>query len=249
MCHADGSIPPESPRGGAFDSAQDLHLTSADGTPFMAYHARTSRAGAPAVVILPDFRGLHDFYRRLADKLAAAGIDALAIDYFGRTLPDGPRTGDPAEMVPMVLGLPPELVAADIHAATAELRGNGAEQVFSLGFCFGGSQSWLQSASPDGLTGCIGFYGRPEECRAQLPLMRSPLLLLVAGADALTPVEDFQRFDQELSAADVEHTMVIYPQAPHSFFDGAAGHDEACADAWQRLLDFVDSNCAAGITA
>ena len=45
---------------------------------------RPSRA-APAIVILPDVRGLHPYYEELALRFAEAGIDALAIDYFGRT--------------------------------------------------------------------------------------------------------------------------------------------------------------------
>ncbi len=241
MCHADGSIPPAAPRVGQFSSGEELHLTGVDGARCMAYLARTTRPAAPAAVILPDFRGLHDFYRRLADQLADAGINAIAIDYFSRVLPDGPRTGDPDEMIPLVMGLSTEQLNGDIQAAVSQLRAHGAEQVFTVGFCFGGSQSWLQSASEQDYAGCIGFYGRPDDCRPRLGQLRAPLLMLVAGADFMTPVEDFDSFDRELADAGVEHTMVVYPDAPHSFFDGAVGHDDACADAWRQLLDFVDA--------
>jgi carboxymethylenebutenolidase len=74
--------------------------------------------------------------------------------------------------------------------------------------------------------------------------MESPLLLLVAGAD-FTPLEEFQRFDQELTEAGVPHKMVVYEGAPHSFFDRTcAEHQEACEDAWRQMLDFVKENTA-----
>ena len=69
--------------------------------------------------------------------------------------------------------------------------------------------------------------------------MRAPLLVMVAGAD-FTPVEEFERFDKELSEAGVPHSMHIYDGAPHSFFDRSfAEHQAACDDAWRRMLDFV----------
>ena len=78
-----------------------------------------------------------------------------------------------------------------------------------------------------------------------LSLMRDPLLLMVAGAD-FTPLEEFQRFDRELSEAGVPHRMVVYDGAPHSFFDRTfKEHEEAAADSWRQMLDFVKQNTAA----
>ena len=113
------------------------------------------------------------------------------------------------------------------------------QRVFTVGFCFGGSNSWRQSASQPELAGAIGFYGVPARVNDLIGQMQAPLLLLVAGAD-FTPVEEFERFDRELTAAGVAHTMVVYEGAPHSFFDRTfAEHAAACADAWQQILDFV----------
>jgi carboxymethylenebutenolidase len=114
--------------------------------------------------------------------------------------------------------------------------------VFTVGFCFGGAQSWRQSAAGHGLAGCIGFYGVPARVRDMIPQMEAPLLLLVAGAD-FTPQEEFQKFDAELTEAGVPHRMVIYEGAPHSFFDRTfAEHEAACTDSWRQILDFVREN-------
>lgn len=240
MCHRNDSHPPASARAGVVGEAADLPLTSADGARLMAYLAFPERLTAKAAVVLPDIRGLHGFYRSFARRLAEAGIAAVAIDYYGRVLPDGPRDAPLEEMFPLVRGLAPEQVAADAGAAAGLLRSRGAEAVFAVGFCFGGSKAWTQSAFDDRLAGCAGFYGRPEDCRPFLADLRGPMLLLVAGADALTPVADFRAFDAELSAAGVGHEMIVYDGAPHGFFDATTGHEDACADAWRRLLNFMD---------
>ena len=43
------------------------------------------------MLILPDVRGLHPFYEELALRFAEAGVEALAIDYFGRSAGLAPR--------------------------------------------------------------------------------------------------------------------------------------------------------------
>ena len=86
MCFDLDSHPPIAPiAGGALDSAR----ARPDRAP-TATGSRRSTPGppsrpAPAIVILPDVRGLHPYYEELALRFAEHGVDALAIDYFGRT--------------------------------------------------------------------------------------------------------------------------------------------------------------------
>ncbi len=242
MCYSDDARPPLLPiRGGSTDFG-DLSLTAADGNRFMAYAARAAQPTGAGMVILPDARGLHTFYTELARRFAEAGIDAVGIDYFGRTAGSGSRD-EGFEFMPHVEKTTPEGIAADVSAAAAYLRsaeGGRARAVFTVGFCFGGANSWAQSAAGHDLAGVIGFYGRPSRVRDLIPKMRAPLLLLVAGADSSTPQEEFQRFDRELGQAGVEHRMVVYPGAPHSFFDRSfAEYQDAAEDAWRQVLSFV----------
>lgn len=241
MCYSDDALPPLPPiRGGAADG-EHLVLTSADGTSFSAYGALSRAEDAPGIVILPDVRGLHHFYEELALRFAEAGVSAVAIDYFGRTAGMEPRD-DSFEFRPHVDQTTPEHIAADAGAAAAWLRspaGGSCRDVFSVGFCFGGSNSWNQAAAGHGLAGCIGFYGQPQRTEPFIGQLRSPLLLLIAGAD-FTPAEAYQKFEAELDAAHVEHEEHTYPGAPHSFFDRTFDqHREACDDAWLRMLDFI----------
>ncbi|MFT4038691.1 MAG: dienelactone hydrolase family protein [Thermomicrobiales bacterium] len=240
MCHGDDARPPTPPVTGPLGAHGDLTLTSADGTAFMAYAALPGDASSDGIVILPDIRGLHQYYKDLADVFAQAGFNAVAFDYFGRTAETNVRD-ESFVFRPHVEATTPETVDADVAAAIAYLRspeGGGATRIFAVGFCFGGSSSWRQSASQPGLAGAVGFYGQPGRARPYIDGMVAPLLLLVAGED-FTPLAEFEAFDAELIAAGVPHTMVVYPGAPHSFFDRSfAEHRDACADAWRQMLAF-----------
>jgi carboxymethylenebutenolidase len=136
-----------------------------------------------------------------------------------------------------------EGIAADVATGIAYLRspaGGGVESVFTVGFCFGGAQSWRQSAAQPGLSGAIGFYGIPSRVRDIIPQMRAPLLLLLGGNDQATTPEDFDKFDTELTQAGVPHQRVVYEGAPHSFFDRTfEQHKDASSDAWRQMLAFI----------
>jgi carboxymethylenebutenolidase len=240
MCYGDEARPPSPPGSAVATDESEIRLTASDGNVFLAYQATPSEQDMRAgVVILPDVRGLHGFYRDLARRFAEAGIAALAIDYYGRTAENDDR-GAGFDGVAHVRRLRPEHIEVDVRAAVDHLAEGGVRAIFTVGFCFGGAISWSQSAVDRWVAGAIGFYGRPAECRALIPRMRAPLLVLAAGDDALTPAEEAHQFDRELAEHGVEHTFVLYDGAPHSFFDGGlADHAAACADAWRRVLGFV----------
>lgn len=241
MCYTDDARPPLPPVGGAAANHGEMRLTAAGGTSLLAYFARAENPSAAGIVILPDVRGLHQFYRDLAVRFAEAGVDAVAIDYFGRILDHDDR-GEDLDWKSLIPSVTQEGVAADTAAAIDHLRspdGGAVDRVFTVGFCFGGSNSWNQSAMQPGLSGAIGFYGQPARSQDLISRMRAPLLLLVAGQD-FTPAEAFQDFSRRLTDAGVSNQMHVYPDAPHSFFDRSfEQHREACDDAWRRILTMV----------
>jgi carboxymethylenebutenolidase len=222
----------------------DLVLTSADGTAFAAYHAAPAQPAGRGIVILPDVRGLHRFYKDLALRFAEAGLNAIAIDYFGRTAGLGPRDEE-FSFREHVDQTQPATIAQDVAAAVAWLRGQSdVGPIFSVGFCFGGSNSWGQSAAGHGLAGCMGFYGVPSRVENLVPQMRSPLLLLAAGAD-FTPPETVAAFAEQVRGAGVPARMEVFDGMPHSFFDRTyAEHGEACDRAWREMLSFIDEQSA-----
>jgi carboxymethylenebutenolidase len=242
MCYGDDARPPLPPISGAAADHGDLKLKSADGAEFMAHFARASKPTGAGMIVLPDVRGLHQFFKELAQRFAEAGIDSVAIDYFARTAETDDRS-DSFEYMPHVQQVKPEHVASDVGAAMAYLRskeGGNVKSLFTVGFCFGGSSSWNQSAEHPDLEGCIGFYGRPSRSEPNIPEMKVPLLILIAGADQATTPEQNKEFEAALKAAGVPYEAHVYEGAPHSFFDRSfAQWKDACDDAWRRMLDFV----------
>lgn len=241
MCYGDDATPPLPPvRGGAGDSG-DLVLTSKDGTEFGAFYAHPDGGSDLGMVVLPDVRGLHGFYKELAQRFAEAGMHSIAIDYFGRTAGIGER-GEDFPFRDHVAQMQPDTTSADIAAAVDWLRnlqGGTVRSIYTVGFCMGGGISWSQSAAGLDLAGCIGFYGVPSRVTDRVPEMTAPLLLLAAGKD-FTPVEEVEKFAEQVRGAGVEAEMHVYPDAPHSFFDrGFAEHADACDDAWRQILDFT----------
>jgi carboxymethylenebutenolidase len=250
MCFELDSVPPIPVVRGASVSHEDGVLEAADGNRFAAFLATPDEQGRTAVVVLPDVRGLYRFYEEVALRLAERGHAAIAIDYFGRTA-GAEKRGDDFDYPEHVAKTTEAGVQADVRAAVERLCAGGAEAIFTLGFCFGGSNSWLAAAAGHGLAGAIGFYGRTGEReghRAPTAVaveMAAPILALQAGADANITPEMNAAFDAALSAARVEHELVVYDGAPHSFFDRRyEDHAEASADAWQRVLAFIEQHAA-----
>jgi carboxymethylenebutenolidase len=71
--------------------------------------------------------------------------------------------------------------------------------------------------------------------------MASPILGLMGGDDPGIPVEDVEAFDRALDEAGIEHEVIVYPGAPHSFFDRKQEDFAADSeDAWNRVLAFLE---------
>ena len=251
MCFELDSVPPIPVIRGAAVSHEDVVLEAGDGNRFAAFAAAPEEGASVGVVILPDVRGLYRFYEELALRFAERGITAVAFDYFGRTAGVEKRADD-FEYMPHVDQTTPEGVQADVGAAVEYLRGRGVRTVFTVGFCFGGRNSWLAAAGGHGLAGAIGFYGRPGEGREGAPgpteraaELDAPILALQAGADQNISAEDNAAFDAALTKAGVEHEVVTYDGAPHSFFDRSQEQFAAASDdAWRRVLAFIEAHSA-----
>jgi carboxymethylenebutenolidase len=229
-------------------TTRDLTLTADDGNVLMASEAVGEESSDAAVVVLPDVRGLFQFYKDLATRLAQAGHDAVAIDYFGRTAGLGERPND-WDYMPHVAATTLDGIRDDVAAAIAMLRSNDPDRaVFTVGFCFGGSNSWHQAANGLGLSGAVGFYGRPRRSDSDAVMdrvaeMTCPILALMGGDDPGIPQEAVDEYEKALEAAGVAHEVVVYPGAPHSFFDRKyQDFADESADAWGRVLEFIVSN-------
>ncbi|MBM4408119.1 MAG: dienelactone hydrolase family protein [Chloroflexi bacterium] len=254
MCFDHDSRPPIAPiAGGALD-ARSVTLTASDGNRVAAYHARAAEPSGAGIVVLPDVRGLHAYYEELALRFAEAGIDSIAIDLFCRTAGTS-RRAEGFDYAPHVGQTTWGGIAADVTAAAEALRADGrVTSLFTVGFCFGGRTAFLTSTLGIGVVGAIGFYGWPTGAsRNDTPApaevadqMTGAVLGIFGGADQGIPASAVEAFRRALTVAGVDHEVIVYPGAPHSFFDRkAADHAGDSADAWRRVLGFIRAKSTA----
>lgn len=249
MCYDDQARPPIPPGPAGNAHGEQVVLTAIDGNRFYAYLALPEARAQKAVVIYPDIRGLHQFYRELALRFAESGIAAIALDYFGRTAGLTGREDD-FDFRPHVQALRLPTFTLDVQAALAHLREHTAPgaDVFVVGFCMGGSLALLTGTNRAlGFAGLIPFYsgftrdfggsGTALDNAAQIAY---PVVGFYGGADQGIPEESVHELDRRLDQAGVPHRLTIYPGAPHSFFDRrATEYADASADAWRQLLAFI----------
>lgn len=256
MCTDHDSHPPIEPMSGAAVDAERIHLASeaADHARFLAYLARPEQSTGAGIVILPDVRGLHPYFEELAMRFAERGIAALAIDYFGRTARSDERGAD-FEHMPHVSDARWINLEGDIRAAVAYLRTlhPAPRSVFTIGFCMGGRLSSMSATLDLGLAGVIPFYGwpvgpnrngtpAPAESASRI---ECDVLAIYGGGDEGIPAKDRDAYDKALDAAGVRHETIVYPNAPHSFFDRKATQfEKESADAWDKVLAFIRRHTA-----
>lgn len=252
MCYDDNARPPEPPGSTQAAEGRDIVLTASDGNCFMAYAGLPVKPSNANILIYPDARGLHQFYKELARRFAEVGITALALDYFGRTA--GLTARDESfEYMPHVQQIKLDSFILDVQAGLAYLHehGQAGAPTFITGFCIGGSLTLRTGLNPTlGVAGLIPFYaglsrnfGGGPTVLESADQVKYPVLGLFGGADQGIPESDVHRLDEKLDAAKIEHTVVIYPGATHSFFDRrAAEFAEASADAWRRILEFIGAH-------
>jgi carboxymethylenebutenolidase len=181
----------------------------------------------------------------------------VAIDDFGRTAGTGPRDAG-FEARPHVGATTFAGLSADVAAGVAHLRSaNGGDpsprSIFTIGFCFGGRLAFLTASLGLNLAGVVGFYGWPigsssNDTPAPADIadqFDAPVLAIFGGADAAISPASISTFQAALARAGVDHQVVTYRDAPHSFFDRRAEeHAAASAAAWDATLDFIRSRTA-----
>ena len=168
-----------------------------------AYAALPARPeGCPGVLVLGEIWGVNGNIRAVCERLARAGVAALAPDPYRGEAP--PRESDPIEQV---LGFFDRYDDArgirDCRAALGVLAnglGFTPRALFAWGFCKGGRFAHYLGAFDSRLAGVINFYGRITFARD--PVLKPFTPLDVAGLVGAPYLGLFAERDALISAAD-----------------------------------------------
>ena len=200
-----------------------------------AWAAAASPRGA--VLVIHENKGLNDWVRSVAGRLAGAGYSALAIDLLSEEGGTG-TFADPAAATAALGTVAPERFIADLRSGLGELaRRVPNQKSAAVGFCFGGGLVWrLLAAGEPRLAAAVPFYG-PLPDNPDFAGSRGAAVLGFYGAldQRVTDSEPAAR--AALQRAGLVHELVVEPDADHAFFNdtGPRYRPAAAADAWRRL--------------
>jgi carboxymethylenebutenolidase len=253
VCYPNGSAPPPFPGEPGAATLIRGAVRPRGGSPFRVAHAVPASAHRVAAVVLPDGRGLHGYYERFAHALAGAGIETIAVDLYGRTAGIAPRD-DAFPSAEHSAQLRWANVQSDVATVVGRLRGADPQRpVVTIGFCLGGRISLLAATVAElELSGAIALYPQTSgPARSDLPApdqliyrLGCELLCVFGGADELIASTEIAAWQGALADAGRTDEVVVYPGAPHSFFDRSAGRFAAeSADVAARMLAFVTGRC------
>jgi carboxymethylenebutenolidase len=205
------------------------------------YYAHPETEGNyPGVVMIHEWWGLNDNVKTMARQLASEGYQVLAVDLYNGTV-----ATTPDEAMKQVQSVNQEEMKKNMQAAVDYMRRNGASRIASLGWCFGGGQSLALALSGEQLDGTILYYGTPLITDTEkLKAIDWPVLGIFGDKDAAIPIDSIHTFDQNLQAAGVEHSVVMYPGLGHAFANPSGQNYAATEtkDAWSKTLAFLKQN-------
>lgn len=216
---------------------------------YVVYPQSSTKSGA--VVVIHENRGLTDWVRTVADRLAEEGYIAIAPDMLSGSAPGGGRTKDfPSEDAAReaISKLPPQQVAADLAASASYVRAlpsaNGKLAV--AGFCWGGARTWEAANTIDGLTAAFPFYGTGPSTDAGVTGIEAPVYGFYGGADErVNATIETSRALMEKHGKRFE--PVIYTGAGHAFMrlgempDASEANRKAHDEGWRRLLALLQA--------
>jgi carboxymethylenebutenolidase len=193
-----------------------------------------------AVLVIHENKGLNDWVRSVAGRLAGAGYSAMAIDLLSEKGGTG-AFPDPAQATAALGTIPPEQFTHDLNSAVAQLKLRApGQKVAVVGFCFGGGLVWqLLAGGALGVSAAVPFYG-PLPDNPDFTGSKAAVLGIYGALD--TRVTGSQPAAKAaLDRTGLVNEMVVEPAADHAFFNDTGPRDNAAAaaDAWQRLLDWL----------
>ncbi len=231
-----------------------------DGTEVPAYLALPEGSGPrPGMLVIEEIFGVNDQIRDVCRRFASEGYAAISVEHFHReTEPLTPYADRETAGEKMRRLKDAEMVAemragVDYLKTLAEVDEN---RVGVIGYCLGGTLSYLAAAKMPDLAACVVYYGTAivnDDLNENTPVapisltkdIRCPVLGHFAEKDHAVPLEHVERIKGALSDAAKTHEIFVYEGALHAFFrdnDPNRYHPDAAGLSWRRTLSFLEKN-------
>lgn len=208
----------------------------------------------PGILVVHEWWGHNEFVRKQAEKLAAAGYTAFALDMYGSgKLAEHPDT---AKQFMQEATQDMDQVRARFMKAKSLLENHetvDSSRMAAQGYCFGGAVVLNMARLGVDLNGVVSLHGAlGSPLKAEPGKVKAQVQVYTGGADKMVPAEQVADLVQEMVNAEVDLTLVSFPGVLHSFTNPAAdrfaenfgmpvGYDEEAASrSWQGTLRFYE---------
>ena len=204
---------------------------------YVAYPERKTKA--PAVIVIHEIFGLTDWEPTVVDRLAKEGFVAVVPDLLSSKHGMSPANPDSGRK--LIGELEPERITADLDATYAwvnALPSVLADHVGTIGFCWGGGQSFRYATNNPNLRAAVVCYGPPPDSAA-IKRIQAPVLGIYGENDARIDAT-LPTVVAQMQSAGKTFTHEVYPGTGHGFLKpGREGSDgPQPAKAWTRILEF-----------
>nr|WP_305121313.1 dienelactone hydrolase family protein [Microbulbifer elongatus] len=219
----------------------------------MAYD-ETIEGKRPAILLVHEWWGMNDFTKEEAERLAAEGFTAFALDMYGTGVgADNPT--DAAALMNKTIeneGAPLKRFQAAldlINNHETVLEGEVAAQ----GYCFGGAVALTMARLGLPLKGVVSFHGDLQtEVQIKPGDVKAQIQVYTGGDDDMIPAEQVANFVTEMQTAGVRFDVISYPDAKHGFTNPAATgrgekfgiplayNEDAANDAYEGAVNFYN---------
>lgn len=204
---------------------------------YVAYPERKTKA--PAVIVIHEIFGLTDWEQTVADRLAKEGYVAILPDLLSSK--HGITPANPDSGRKLIGELEPERVTADLNAVYTYVNGLPAvakDQVGTIGFCWGGGQSFRYATNNPKLRAVVVAYGPAPEA-ADMKRIKAPVLGIYGENDERINA-NLPDVTAAMQSAGKTFTSEVYPGTGHGFLKpGRQGYDTPEREkAWGRILEF-----------
>lgn len=193
---------------------ETITLRGADGFEFSAYHEQAFTPRKGGVIVLQEIIGIDRHIRADVERWAKAGYEAIAPSLYDRRERNFTAEHDPEGVqagVAHAMGTPREQAMADIAACRDFLAGRG--KVCVVGYCYGGSLTWLAAAQVEGLAAASSYYGSMVGANAAL----KPLCPTIIHLGHTDPGIKADEVEQAVHAHHPDLPVYIYEGAGHGF--------------------------------
>ena len=207
----------------------------------------------PGVLVVHEWWGLTDYPVMRARKLAALGYIALAVDMYG----DGKIAANPTEAQEFATPFykDPQLSKTRLEAALAKLKEykqTDRQNIFAIGYCFGGSVVLNSAKLGADLKGVVSFHGGLAGVPANKDLLKAKILVCHGGIDKFVSENDVNGFKHQLDSIGADYKFIVYQNATHAFTNPDATkigkqfnmpieyNQKADMDSWNDMILFFN---------